>query len=360
MKPFELKPYEQPNAIQKMLKQIPKINAFIEVNNLLASNEIDTIRTRQIDDISTKYGFDVLDKHKSQLLDLYKLYLNFSLSTIDEIDIPINTADKLVTILKLDKKSAEIIWLHVTKSVLEDAYSKVVADARLTEKESNSLDELGQKLRIPDTDKDEISQKIRTKAVQEYVDKIISDGRISPEEETELDEMAKSLKVNINMEENTKKQFEKMKILWKIENEDLPILIPDINLPKKEICFFSTEANWYEYRVASTRFNYSGPTFRVKIMKGVYYRAGQMSVNSQSQEVLKKIGHGKVYITSKKIFFYGENWNFSIPLGKIIDLDTFSNGVDIKKDVGKNVFIGIDTDAYLFAAILSRVMTDNS
>jgi hypothetical protein len=52
MKPFVTKSLEKPNAIRKILGLMPKMNSFIEVNNLLATHEIDEMTSGQIDEIS--------------------------------------------------------------------------------------------------------------------------------------------------------------------------------------------------------------------------------------------------------------------------------------------------------------------
>jgi ABC-type Zn uptake system ZnuABC Zn-binding protein ZnuA len=75
--------------------------------------------------------------------------------------------------------------------------------------------------------------------VQSYIKEITNNGKVSPQEEQELNDMAKSLSVNMIFDEKNQESFNKMKLLWKIENEDLPVLSPNVILPKKENCFYS-------------------------------------------------------------------------------------------------------------------------
>jgi hypothetical protein len=360
MKPFTIKSLEQPNTIQKMLRQMPKMNALIEVNNLLAGHEIDEITSGQIEDISQKYGIDVQKHYSNELLDLYREFVSYYLPFVTRIEKTRDDANKFLNLFRVtDNNKADDIWEVFAKKIYTEEYSKAIINGRLTSEIETYFSKLANMLNIPENVSNEISKDLRMQKVQSYIKEITNDGKVSPQEEQELNDMAKSLSINMIFDEKNQESLNKMKLLWKIENEDLPVLSPNVILPKKENCFYSGEVDWYEYRTQINRVNYSGPTVRVKILKGMYYRAGSLNVNTESREVLKKIDHGTLYISNKRLLFCGTNRNITIQLDKIIDFEKYSDGFKIVKDSGRNVFIAPDNDIDIPVAIVAKVMKDN-
>ena len=204
-----------------------------------------------------------------------------------------------------------------------------------------------------------ISEEIRGKVIQSYIDTIIADGELSPEEEQELETASNSLKVDIHFDENTRQVREKLRRVWQINHGELPILVPDIMLPKNEICYFIQYVDWYEYRKVRSNVRYAGPTYRLKITKGLYYRVGNLGVKVQSKDERVKIDSGKVYITTRRVLFAGNNKNTSIQFSHIINVQPYKDGVEIIKDSGKSPFLAFDENIHEFTAILIRMIASN-
>jgi hypothetical protein len=360
MKPFVIKSLEKPNALQKLFGQTPKMNSFIEVNNLLACNDIDEITFNQIDEISRKYETDVIKNYSKELLDLYRIFVSTNPPSVTTIEKTRDASNKLRDLLGLkDNVKADEIWNVTAIEVYKEEFRKVIADGQLPSEKEEYLSKLAQMLNIPENVSDEISKEIRIQKVQSQINKIIEDGRVSPQEEQELYNMARNLTVEFHIEGKNQEAFEKMKALWKIENEDLPIISTEIILPKKEICYYHNLVDWYEYRTITTRVNYGGPTFRIKIAKGLYYRAGSLGVGRESREDLKKIDEGSLYITNKRLLFRGTTKNMNIQLDKIIDLEKYSDGFKIVKDSGRNVLIITNCDIDVPVAIIAKLIKNS-
>jgi hypothetical protein len=93
-------------------------------------------------------------------------------------------------------------------------------------------------------------------------------------------------------------------------------------------------------------------------MKGFYYHVGSLNTSKETEEVLKKVDTGRVYITNKRIILIGSNRTYSIHLNKILDMETFSDGIKIVKDTGRNIFFRYKDEIDLFTLILARVIRD--
>ena len=270
MKPFSYVVLTEPNTMQKMLNKLPPENAIKELINTLASKTYSNISTADLEGINKKYQFDVTDKFKDEVIKLYKDFVTFHLNTNfpneDSIFIP-----GLSKYLRIDMEKAGEIYAEVACEVYRNNYQVTIKDRRLSEEDDKKLEKLWKDLRFPeDYDITKMSGDIRQNAIQSYINNIIADGELSPEEEHELEQAAISLKVNMNFDENTKQALDKMRKVWQLNHGELPILMPDIILPKNETCYYIQYADLFEYRKVGGKIAYAGPTLRIKIAKGLY------------------------------------------------------------------------------------------
>ena len=72
--------------------------------------------------------------------------------------------------------------------------------------------------------------------------------------------------------------YARFKENWQLEHGELVPLDVGINLQKKESCFAARDVEWHETRRVTKRIKYSGPTARLRIMKGVYWRVGDIGI----------------------------------------------------------------------------------
>ena len=149
-----------------------------------------------------------------------------------------------------------------------------------------------------------------------------------------------------------------MKLYWLIENGELPVKQVNINLQKSEVCYYYTNADWLENRTVTQKINYGGVGYRVKIMKGVYYRAGSVKVQRITSDQLLQLDSGSLYITNKRIIFVGLKKNTNIQLSKVLFVTPYSDGVRIAKDSGKSPILRVSSNADILAMTLGRVIND--
>ena len=358
MKPFSEVVLSEPNKIQKLFKTVPAENALEELNNLLASRAYEEISIADIEEIDKKYKLDVLSKFKNQITKLFEDFVKYHLG----LDIPnegLRFAPKLANILQIDEKKVDLIFTDVVSEIFRKRYEMAIAKRRLSDEDEKILDKLWVDLGLTEEKANEISKEVRIRTTQKYVDEVTKDGEISPEEYDELQETAKCLSVKMMFDDKTKKKFENMRLMWKINHSELPAIEPGINLPKKETCFYMQPVDWYEYRAVRSSVTYGGLSGRIKIAKGIYYRVGKMNLIPSSTQERVKIDSGIVYITNKRVIFSGLKKNTTIQISSILEVHPYSDGVEIIKDSGKSPFLGFTDTIEVFTAILARVISDN-
>jgi hypothetical protein len=349
---------KSPNAFQRLFKRSPKENSFVEINNLLAIKPIKEIKVEHVAEIVEKYKVDLRRLFLNRLKELYERYLKIcfedNVLTEDEID----NLNHLKSILMLNTDEVTALHNALGGAIYRNNIDEAIKDGIFDENKQAFLNKLKQNLQLPDAIAEKISQESRTQLVKDKVDAISEDNRISPEEWEELNLLAKNLDVNLTMDDKSKAVLEKMKLFWIIENGDLPVKQVEINLQKNEKCYYSSYAEWYENRTVTKRINYSGPSYRIKIMKGLYYRVGSIKPRRITMEQLQQIDLGVVYITNKRIIFMGNKKNTNILFSKILFIVPYHDGIEIEKSTGKSPILKVFNNADILAMIISRIMND--
>jgi hypothetical protein len=126
------------------------------------------------------------------------------------------------------------------------------------------------------------------------------------------------------------------RIAEEYEEAGIPTIESDISLKKGEALHVKLSAiQWMEYR--KKRIGNHGLTAKVRITKGLYYRAGQSL--SESVDQLTPIDNGDLYFTNIGIFFRGKLGNKNVSYDKIVMLTPFPQGLKIERDTGKDIYV---------------------
>jgi len=356
--PFSIMPLKTPTFFQKLFKIQPRENAFRELNNRLV--EVDDVRQIQLEElekIAEQFKVNIRRQFKGELQDLYKRFLEFCLR--DRRLSPKETAQlaHLKALFGLEDKIIDKIHREVAEKIYHQSVAEVIADGRVDPEEKRFLEELENTLKLPR----ELAQKIYSRQAREYLEnylnQALADERLSPAEERELYTIAENLHITLQLDEPTRRLLEKYRLFWLIENGDIPVLEPGINLQRREECYFFTDCTWYEYRRITRRINYGGPTFRLKLAKGIYWRVGSFNVQAVSQDVMVPIDQGRLFLTNKRLIFIGSKKSRNIRLNRVLEFTPYKNGVEIIKDAGKNPFFEFYDGVDIFAMILGRLLS---
>jgi len=348
-----------PTLIQRILRITPKENAVIEVINLIANaGSISNVFREDVIKIEERYKVNLNKKFGPTLELLYSNYLQSCLSDkhIDEEEA--NSLSRLKQLFSLNDKTANRLHNDIVQTIYKESVEEAIKDGRLTGEEKFFLEKLQKEVCLSDEIVKGIYAKASTEHINAYLSMIGKDERLSPQEDAELTSIAKNLSVAIDFTDKTKKLLDEYRLYWLIENGELPEIATEINLQKDEKCYAKRDINWYENRRVTKRIRYSGPSFRIKLAKGLYWRIGEVSVQPISEDVLSLIDSGEVYLTNKRIIFTGNRKNTSLRLSKILDFTVFKNGIEITKDSGKSPLLGFEESVNVFAMILGRMIKE--
>ncbi len=355
---YEPKNLKKPNAFQRLCNKNPSENGYIEIHNLFAEYQttVTSITASQIEGISQKYKFRIAKKFKTERLALFASYVDHCLLKKELKESDMESLNHIQTILQLNRGDTDALVAQKCIAIFEAEATKLLSLGVFPPEAGSYLDELFAGLRLSQTVAQNSFATIAQEAIGTYLKPILERERISPEEEVAFYTFAKSVGGVVG--NDLKCTLDMYSKYWKIEHGDLPTLVPDINLQKSEHLYFTAAIDWMEYRKVSKGVNYAGPTARIKIAKGVYYRIGSLKTQSVSDDILKVIDSGQLYLTNKRLIFVGNRGNKTIGIHKILTINPYSNGVDIQKDSGKSPFLQFSDDVYMFSLILMRLMND--
>lgn len=361
MKPFILKEFYSPNAFEKLMNKIPQKNILIEINNLFAQEKLSDLSNENIKAFQNKYSVsNPTSKFHSEFIELLRDFLISNLGNLLSDDNNFESARKFQKVLGI----SDVDFIKEYQTIATEKFTKraeeiLIVSNKWEEEEKIKIEQIRTQFGIGEKIADQIVTDCRGAIVKNYVNQMIADSRVSPQEIETFEKLQKDLDIEVSMNDESIKALGKYKNLWIIENGELPIVEANIILQKNECCYIQCKAKLYENRTVTKRVSYGGPTFRMKIVKGIYYRAGNLGVARQTEDIKTLIDEGILYITSKRILFNGSRQNKTYKYNQIIDLVPYNDGVEIVKDSGKSpTFYTFDADGEVVTGTIARVIKE--
>lgn len=348
---------KQAGMIARLTGRKVKENAYLEIHNRLATTPIQEIPPDAVELILAEYDLTLVDT-RPRLKELYTTVLRYFVHDRELSDAEVEDLRRLRDLFGLTDRDVREIETAVLHPIYRGELQAALADQHLTPEEKVRLDALARRLRLPDDVVQTIYKEDTTALLQRVLNQATADRRLSPEEEGQLAALADNLGAKIAYDAATLAALDRCRLLWRIEQGDLPDVPVPIRLQRGERCHANIPAaSHYELRRVTRAIRYAGPTARIKIVKGLYWRMGQISLDRVTQEVLTLLDTGTLYVTSKRFLFDGAKKNTSIPLGRIINFTVYQNGIQVEKDSGKDQFFECEGDLELLGVIMGAALT---
>lgn len=193
--------------------------------------------------------------------------------------------------------------------------------------------------------------------IEPAVQAALADDLLSPEEDARIERLRERYG-GIQLDEQTGQQLQAARdqyLAWSSPLE--PVNVP-LMLKKGEWCAHAVKATVLEERQRTVRVNYAGPTARVRIMKGVYYRVGSVQAERVTESYHHTFGDGVLGATNKRLLWVSPQKSLSIPLQKIVMFEPFIDGIKIIKDTGKPLLFVFEGPDQASMVRISRVIEE--
>jgi hypothetical protein len=354
---YERKNLKKPTFFQKVLGQKVKENALIEINNLLVEKDLATLSVDDIFGVAKNYGVDLHADYDNEITMFYKDYLSQCLQDKFISESELADLHHLKRIFRLSDKQIDEIHQELAGKVYKSEVDKVIQDGELDEEERKFIEKLQTDLKLPADVATKIYQTSGQELIRSFMTNAIADAKLTPEEEKELMALAKNLNAEPRFDEATKSDLEKYKLYWRIENDEIPELQVDINIPRNEKCYFAVEALWMERSGDDPIKNHSSENMRLKIAKGIYWRNQGENLKNIKSEKWQELDKGQLYLTNKRILFKGQKGDKIILLNRVLDFLVYANGIEVDKEGEKHPFLQFDKNADIFAMLLGKAVS---
>lgn len=325
--------------------------AVAALNNLLASGN--TPAKDRIEETLKSYGIADGRARRSVLVSLCTEAMIRVLHA-DEQHIAPGRAqvEQLASFLGLSPEDLSDVGTSAALARVRSAIKDALSDHAFTEQERLQVRSLGSALGMSQTEVDDLVRQEIEPLLQGALEAAVADRRYSPAEEQSLKRLASGLGVELTLGSNTSDAVKNYRLMWEIENGQLPEIAVPISLQRKEICHYSCECSWRELRSRTVRVNYHGPTARIRIMKGVHWRVGSIAPQRVTETNLVEVATGTLYVTSKRVILDGQAGNKSVTWRSVFGQEVFSDAIKLDKSSGRDPYLFIPPDQIEMASTI--------
>jgi hypothetical protein len=251
------------------------------------------------------------------------------------------------------------VFGYFKKRNFRKALEKALADGVLTNDEVSYLEERSDELGVDQQYVDRIRREHFNKQVALIKDRIQKTRRLSPDDEARIEKLADDLRMELDIGP----EFNIMRFLWAWENRH-PVspepIAAGILLARNEACYLAARAKWRQVKTFKERAGSSGFSSSIRIMKGLSYRSSTLKPRYRTWEGMHDVSDGTLYVTSKKVMFDGARRSTSIPYGKLVSLQLYTDGIELKKSTGKSDYFITDSTSAEYALALIQHFASNA
>lgn len=157
-------------------------------------------------------------------------------------------------------------------------------------------------------------------------------------------------------------EFKMFRDLWEYENNGVfPLHMTDVPilLNKNEECYFEAPAVWKQIKNVKQYKGYAGGSVGFRVAKGVRFSVGRAVPVYDQYEEMQAVSGGEIYVTNKKIIFNGATKSTNITVGRIVQLELYKDGIEVRKTSGKPDFFQMaGAHAEYVSALIHNMMNN--
>ena len=259
--------------------------------------------------------------------------------------------------LGISDRELDALYQAIIEPMYEKAVARALVDRRLDPDEKARLERIVGGLRLSPNAAARVYAAAGQQVMSQTLKAVTGDQRLSPAEDAELQALVRVLGLPVETDADTSRAMDRMRLMWRIENGEIPTIQPPIVMQRGEVCHMAMPVDWYEPRTRSQTLGYHGVTTSIKILPGVRYRVGSISPIRIQVEEMVHADSGTLYLTNKRLIFDGQKKNTTMRLSSLLGFVPYTNGVSIEKSSGRPPTAQFTAgDAELFHLTLSAVL----
>ena len=234
---------------------------------------------------------------------------------------------KLGASLGLEGETATVA-LAKARTALAEAAQLLIADDNLADDERTAYTSAAGAMGIGAEEAAAIQSAAVEWRMSQEIAAALADERLTADEEARIDTLGHALHAKLEIPDAMRDRLARAKMLWQVEQGELPEVPSPIALPTTERCLYAGYGQAME------------PRSRGK------------------QTFTHSYGSGDIVLSSKRIIFNGGDKNIAIRLNTVVDFCVYDDGVEVRKATGKPLTFALSRKDEWFARIFSRARQD--
>lgn len=351
---FPKQELRRPPFLRRLFGKPDPENAYIEIQNLLHERPPKDISPELLTATFDAHGVTYPDKEK--LRALYRKAIAAAAEDDEITDAERQELAEIRALLGLTELDVAAVQREVVSARYQHHLSRHASDHHLSDEEKQHLEELKRKLNLDSGDVMRVREAVLSPIVDRVGNDMLRDRRYSPEEELRFKRLLSNFDTELEVSLHDRQLMDRFRWLWHVEHGTPPTVDVPIALQRNEACYYHSLAASLTTKTVTKRVNYGGPTARMRIMKGVYYRVGSIAVQRVTEEYQLSEG-GDLYFTNKRVIFVGHAKNQTFRLSGLLGFIPYSDGIELEKSSGKNPVFRLG-DPEAAATVLSRMLAD--
>jgi hypothetical protein len=346
-------PLEDPGPIGRLLGRKPVANAYVEIRNKLAASPVSALERHDVAEVLDRYHIPP-DQARPELQKLYAMVMRHAVRDAEITDDELRELSHLRRVLGLSEDDVR----GIERDLLEDTYRTqlrlAVGDSHFTDEEKQRIREVARRLRIPDA----LAATIREEEVRKVWDRVfdaaIVDRRLSEEEERYLADLAANLGVRVHIDRATARELDRFRLLWRIEQGELPTLDAGVPLaPDEQAHAVARTRRW-----RSTTPPRPDHGRRVRLGRAIHWELEQPAP-LQGDTRWTAAGEGTLIVTNQRVLFAGADGVEAIAMTQIERFTAYRDAIALEVERQSDVLFALDGDAEIVATVLGVFVKAN-
>ena len=344
--PFDLLPYWDRAALDRVLPPQKGRDAFVELFNLIAAAESPhDFGPNDLRRIGRRHGVDLRTTFTGERRGLYAEYLDHCLGHDDLTDEDRAMLGHLARTLWLDPADLRVIH----EQAFGRTVSSVLADDCLSVEERLLLYKLQHTLHLDPGEADEVYETMAREKLLVTVARALCDGELSAEEAEEIEALEEQLDVRVP--ERVEVMLDQAARRWRLRHGTLQPTDVFVRLLPGEVGYFSTLGWWREVNYA-----------RLRVLLGQHrdkiHRGDTADLYIPQKAFLGRKPHdGHIEITNKRlVLLRGNDVPIKYHLTSLVGVERYSNGVRVSVKGDRTFVLNAGDDTKTLYAVLYRAL----
>ncbi len=295
-----LEAYRSPTLLDRLRGRDHRFNAFARAKNMVL---LGRCSVHEIRDIESKYGVNLAEQYRSEWDSLFIEICHHFLTLHHRLDTSHKAfLREYAKCFGLEQRADNLANV-AAKRVFFEKVREVIADGESDDQKLLMIRELASTLGVSAETASSTYNDVCGRMLSDEVNRLIAEsGMISDQDWERVESLANALRVSVRFSPESKSRIEECRHRWQIVHGALSeVQITEVHLKRRERCYFKGQAEWYESRKVTRRYDYAGLTGRIRIVKGLNLRMGSVAVRPVADESLHLIGSGQLFLTNRRI-----------------------------------------------------------